>query len=318
MKKLSMYCNILVFTAILTIAVYPQKAGEIIFSKKIIDPSNPSELTNTFGAGDNIYSVAYLSDNFIELSERDNPKKLEAEVFIYELKPPLYDYQKPSEMQLETSTLWLHGDAMSKNFVPLDILPSPDEMTAYSEEIKYQKFGDKFYGPVRFAEKIGKLEPGKHELIIKLKFNYQDVAEGRLIIEGNDFSAYKKLAKQINTVADESRIKVTQMPPASMTDKKLEKEMISVFTASQSYKDRVKGEVVKIVITDSDWHIRRNDLTGIILNRYIRASIAVKDKEGTCTVWPAVFQQDYIGNNFQKTKFDGLGDPFKIPCDNIK
>ena len=94
--------------------------------------------------------------------------------------------------------------------------------------------------------------------------------------------------------------------------------MISVFKSSNTYKDRIKGDVVKLSITDADWYIRRNEVTGIILHRYIRASIATKEKDGTCTVWPTVFQQDYIGNKFAKTKFDGVGDPYKIPCENIK
>ncbi|MCJ7484252.1 MAG: hypothetical protein MUO31_14965, partial [Thermodesulfovibrionales bacterium] len=57
---------------------------------------------------------------------------------------------------------------------------------------------------------------------------------------------------------------------------------------------------------------------GIILHRYIRAAIAVKNSDGTCTVWPLVtFQQDYVGDKFQKTRFDGVGNPYKIPCEHV-
>jgi hypothetical protein len=109
------------------------------------------------------------------------------------------------------------------------------------------------------------------------------------------------------------------MPKAARTDKSLEADMERAFKASQTYKDRVKGEVLRVVIIDPDWMIRRNALTGIILHRYIRAAIAVKNGDGTCTVWQLVtFQQDYVSNKFQETRFDGIGDPYKIPCENVQ
>jgi len=59
-------------------------------------------------------------------------------------------------------------------------------------------------------------------------------------------------------------------------------------------------------------------IADVILHRYIRAAIAVKNSDGTCTLWNLVtFQQDYASNAFQKTKFDGVGDPVKIPCENV-
>ena len=109
------------------------------------------------------------------------------------------------------------------------------------------------------------------------------------------------------------------MPKAAMTDKKLENEMIAALINSQTYKDRIKGEVIRLVIIDPDWMIRRNEFTGIILHRYIRGAAAVKNADGTCTVWQLItFHQDYVSNKFQKTKFDGVGDPYKIPCENVK
>jgi hypothetical protein len=61
-------------------------------------------------------------------------------------------------------------------------------------------------------------------------------------------------------------------PKPLLTDKALEAEMIKVLKASNTYKERIKGEVIKLVIVDPDWTIRRNELTGIILDRYIRAT----------------------------------------------
>ena len=126
------------------------------------------------------------------------------------------------------------------------------------------------------------------------------------------------MSNALSESASNLKTKDTVMPKSALSDKKLEAEMIKAFKGSQTYKDRVKGKVLRLVIIDPDWMIRRNKLTGIILHRYIRAAIAVKTSDGTCTVWQNVtFQQDYVSNKFQKTKFDGIGDPLKIPCENV-
>jgi hypothetical protein len=298
---------------------FAQKSGEIIFSKKLINPSGPAGLTAQFKSGDNIYSVAYFDKTIQELSGSGTKKNVNMEVFIYELKQPLYDYQQPSEMQLETSALMVSGAALQNKYLPLDIIPGTSDMTAYGNpDLVYKKFGPKFYGPVKFAERFGKIEPGEHEIIVKIKCNYNVVSEGKFIIKGDDYTVYQKMSDAINESASNLKTKDTVMPKSARSDKDLESEMLVAFKNSQTYKDRVKGEVLRIVIIDPDWMTRRHQISGVILHRYIRAAIAVKNSDGTCTLWNLVtFQQDYVSNAFQKTKFDGIGDPLKIPCDNV-
>lgn len=310
---------LLAFLFLLSTNTFAQKGGEIVFSKKLINALNPTELTNEFQSGDRIYSVAFLDKSILEIIGRQSAENVSVEVFIYELKAPLYDYQQPSEMQLETGALKVSGDALRKNYLPLDIIPGTNQLTAYgSNEFVYKKFGPKFDGPVKFAERLSQLEPGEHTIIIKLNCNYNFVAEGKFVIKGDDYSVYKKASTELNEFASGAKTKDAVMPKKALSDSKLEAEMIAAFKASQTYKDRVKGEVLRVVIIDPDWMTRRNQLTGVILHRYIRAAIAVKNSDGTCTVWQNVtFQQDYASNQFQKTKFDGIGDPYKIPCENV-
>jgi len=318
MKTRPIISNALILLLLLTCFSFAQNAGEIVFSTKMLTPANQTELTNTFKSGDNIYALINLSKPLIQLSRSDDPKKLVADVFIYELKPPLYSYQEPSLNQLEVGKIWISGEFMNTKSLPIDIVPDPNNMTSYTENLSYEKFGDKFYGPVRYALALSKLEPGKHEIVVKLNFNYKDIAEGKFIIEGNDFSDYKTISKTINSFADENKTKGAEFPKAAMKDSKLEKEMITAFKNSNHYKDKLNVEVTKISITDPDWNLRRNDLTGVILNRYIRASVLTKEKDGTCVVRSLTFRQDYIGNKFDATKFDGFGDTYKIPCENAK
>lgn len=297
-----------------------QNPGEIVFSGNAIDPAAPAGLTDTFAAGDPIHGMAILDKSLLGLVGKDSAKKVGVEIFLYELKAPLYDYQDPSEVQLEFGSLSVSGSALQNNNLPVDIVPSPDAMTAYGNpEFTYKKFGPKFDGPVKFAEKLAKLEPGEHTIIVKVKCNYEFVSEGTFTLSGDDFSVFNAKANELNDAASGLKTKDTVMPKAAMSDPALEKEMVAAFKGSQTYQDRIKGEVLRINIIDPDWTIRRHEISGAILHRYIRAAIAVKNSDDTCTLWNLVtFQQDYVSEAFQKTRFDGVGDPVKIPCENVQ
>ncbi|MBK7868262.1 MAG: hypothetical protein IPJ75_15450 [Ignavibacteriales bacterium] len=297
-----------------------QDIGEINFSKQMIDPSSPANLETKFEAGDHIYAFASFPKTIIDLLKSKTVKKAEVEIILYELKPPLYDYQQPSEMQLEFSSMWVSGSLLNHNRLPVDIVPNPDKTTAYGgKEIEYKKFGANYYGPVLFAKALSILSPGEHKIIMKVNINYSLAAEGSFVISGNDFSVYESMSEKLNEGAGNIATQAAELPKEERTDKTLEAEMITVLKSSNTYKERIKGEVLKLVIVDPDWTIRRNELTGIILDRYIRATAAVKNSDGTCTVWQFItFQQDYVSNVFQKMKFSGVGDPYKIPCENVK
>jgi len=307
------------FACLMAPGAIAQDAGQIVFSTTPIDAASPGGLTDTIASGQPIYAVAILEKPLPALAGKTSASKVPVEIFLYELKAPLYDYQEPSEAQLETASLTVSGAALQDAHLPVDIVPVPDAMTAYgSPDLTYRKFGPEFAGPVKFAKRLGQLEPGEHEIIVRVKCNYQDVAEGRFTLKGDDYSSYAAQAGQINDAATGAKTRSTTMPAPAMSDPALEKEMIAAFTASQTYRDRIGGEVQRIVIIDPDWTIRRNQLTGAILHRYIRAHIAVKNDDGTCTLWQLVtFQQDYVGGAFQATKFDGVGDPVPIPCANV-
>ena len=319
MKTNTMLVLFSFLTFLISSNLYPQNSGEIIFSNKLIDPNKPANLSTKFNAGDNIYSVAFLPNTITALSSNKNSKKVNVEIFLYELKPPLYDYQQPYEEQIEFSNLQVSGEALSNKYLMTDIAPNTESITAYgNKDLFYEKFGSDFYGPVKYTLALGKLSAGDHTIIVRININYSPVAEGKFTISGNDFDSYNNLSAQLNEAADNIKTKDAVMPTAALADKKLESEMISVIKNSNTYKERIKGEIIRLVIIDPDWTIRRNELTGVILHRYIRATIAVKNADGTCTVWQLItFQQDYVGNKFGKTKFDGVGDPYKIPCENV-
>jgi len=298
-----------------------QNAGEIIFSKTPINPLQVGISVNDFQAGDAIYAVGYMPQTIQELYNAQPNAKLDVEVFIYEIKPPLYDYQQPSEEQLTFGVMQVSGEIIKQKYLLIEIAPDPEQSTAYSTTgITFKEFGKKFDGPVNYSEALSKMQPGKHTLKIVVRCNYADAASGIITITGEDFGMYKKLSEELNAIAQNAGAENAVMPVAKKTDAALESRMIAAFKGSNDWKTGFidATEVLRISIYDADWYIRRNELTGAILHRYIRAAIAVKTKNGNCAYYPVTFQEDYVSGKFQPLKYDGAGDKVMMDCANVK
>jgi len=301
---------------------YAQKPGEIIFSSSPIDPLNPVALKTNFAAGEHIYAVAYLPQTVNAYYSHESPeKKVNLEVFIYTVKPPLYDYQKQDrEEQLTYANLIVSGSIKANNYVVIDIVPDPKTTEAYgNEEITYKEFGKKFDGPANFAEALSKLESGDNKLKIVLNCYYNQAATGNLTLSGNSFEAYNQLALQLNTTAANAGAKNARLPKSEKSDPALESRMIAALKNSNDWKNGRfdAAEVLRIAIYDKDWYIRRHEISGAILHRYIRAAIAVKGKGGQCAYYIMTFQEDYVGGKFQPLKYDGAGDRYAMNCENV-
>jgi hypothetical protein len=307
-------CNLLFLSA--------QNAGEIFFSKTSINPQQTGTSVTDFQAGDFMYAIAYLPKTVKELYNAQPTEKLDIEVFIYEIKPPLYDYQQPLEEELTFASMRVSGNILKDKHLVIEIAPDPSKTASYTTPgILFKEFGKRFDGPVNFAESLSKLASGAHTLKIVVKCNYSEAAAGIIKISGKDFSMYKKLSDDLNNVALNAGAKDAVMPNAKKTDVALQARMITAFKNSNDWKSGFidATEVLRISIIDADWIIRRNELTGAILHRYIRAAIAVKTKNGNCAYYNLVtFQEDYVSGKFQPLKYDGAGDKVMLDCVNVK
>jgi hypothetical protein len=302
--------------------VKQEEKPSIIFSKTPFDPLQPpAEPVTSFNAGDHIYAVAYFEKTIQELFNAQPTDKLFIETFMYEIKPPLYSYQQPSEQQLTFVNVRVSGSLLQNKYLVLDIAPDPDKTTAYSNpEMVFKEFGKKYDGPVNFCESLSKLQAGKNKLNIVVKCNYEDAAKGIFTMEGSDFGVYKVLSEKLNIAAQSAGVKNATLPKALKKDSVLEGQMLAAIKKSNDWTSgRFDAtEILRLVIIDEDWTIRRHELTGAILHRYIRAAIAVKTKDGNCAYYNLVtFQEDYVGGKFQPLKYDGAGDKVMMSCDNV-
>lgn len=316
MKKETIFTFVFLLSCIL---LFSQNPETIVFAKHAIDPVNPVELTHQFNSGDAIYAVAFFSNTLQEIAGAEPSSKVQAEVFIYAIRPPLYSYQEPYEEQLTFSNFWISGKALQNKYLLIDIAPASDATSAYgNQEMLYKKFGQEFDGPVKYAASLSKLKSGDNKLRIMVRCHYKDVAQGEFTLTGSDFGFYKKLSDELNLAAGKIDTKNAVLPKAEMENEALKLKMITALKNSQTFRDRMQGEVVRLVIVDPDWTIRRNELTGTILHRYIRAAAAIKDKDGNCALYNLIsFREDYVGGKFQSLKFDGVSDKIPMDCANV-
>ena len=216
--------------------------------------------------------------------------------------------------------MWISGTVKDNKYLVVDITPDPAKTSAYGgKEIIYKKFGNKYEGPVNFAETLGKLAPGEHKLKVVVNCYYAPVASGEFTLTGDNFSFYTTLAEQLNNTAASAGAASAEFPKAVATDPARVTRMIAALKNSNDWKNgRFDAtEILKTVIT-YDWEIRRHEISGAILHRYCIAAVAVKTKSGECAYYKVTFQEDYAGGKFQPLRYDGAGDKVVLKCEKLK
>jgi hypothetical protein len=288
-----------------------QGPGSMVFSKTPLDLTNPQNLSTAFSAGDRIYAAGYFSR---PLERGSQTKKVPVTLKIFTVQPALYDYQQPSEKFEDYYEMGLSGSLMEARSLLVDLAPEPTQMKAYrTAGLHFKKFGEKVDGPAATCDVFSRLGPGKHTLIFRLEQQDSPLASGQITLEGSDFSAYSSLAQQLRRLYEQASAHSATMPAARMRDAGLESSLVAALKKSETYRTRIQGKVLRLVITDPEWFIERHPISGLVLFRYLRAAAAVQDADGACWVYPLItFKQDFVGNSFQPVRFDGAGDRYRI------
>jgi hypothetical protein len=121
-----------------------------------------------------------------------------------------------------------------------------------------------------------------------------------------------KAIANLNAVIDAERL-----PKAAVSDAKLEKWFKDVFTDTSQLRGR-NYTFLKAVILDTNYLIKRNELTGVILGRSRGAAIAFKDENGKCKWGRYAISEDYAGGSFTGGTLSMDFDQKEIRCTNIK
>ena len=110
-------------------------------------------------------------------------------------------------------------------------------------------------------------------------------------------------------------LKNTKMPPAVVKNEAIE----NIF--SEAYKSMAggNGTIVKIHLLDRDWQAFRNEVTGILEGRRMRAAIAAKMPSGSYILYNNfLIHQDYLGSGYSNNSQVLLYEGTEILPENIK
>lgn len=180
--------------------------------------------------------------------------------------------------------------------------------TSVADAANYE-FSSDLVGP------LSELEPGQHE--VKVQFivsnsagdKVREAATGAFTYDataGQD--AMKTLAAALaGRVLDDAR-----MPAPEKNDPKLVTAMTKALA-----KNEFGDKVLRMVITDSDFTITRDDWTKRILRRSIHTATAVKKKDGTCMVQRIEFAQQFDGRGYLAPTASYASGEYDIRCENV-
>lgn len=190
----------------------------------------------------------------------------------------------------------------------------------------YVVFGDNSYAdPVEdhlqeeILRELVRVKGGSKEVTItttrRSNVDRTQIFKGSVTFDGTNMPGIGKYdAKRVGLT--DIRLADVRMPKALKTDAALAGTMKKAFMAKYGNQDVTA--VKRVVIINTDWTVRRNEFTGIILSRFIDAAVAYDRVDGTCRYEEVRFSQDSQGGGkYGPIYWDGVGDNEEISCKNV-
>lgn len=282
---------------------HKENVGKIVWSTKPLVIGKEKEMTafikKEFKTGDAIFGTAYLSNPAKQIMNGND--------------------HLPVRIRVDNGTAIWGGDlsyiilplaAQEKAVIQFALVPDQDwfnkEYAPYisRENWTYSYLLDELAGSGDIS----------HTITCELMFptNVQDDIKGGLTLDlGGGSEAIKALSTKLHDQLMASRT----LPKAGMTNAGLQQQMLNAAN-NLGWKDHFE----KVIITSSAWAVKKNELTGAILYRYVNAVCTTKSYDGKCYYQEFSFSQDYTGGgNYSSTvKFNGYGSKREIGCDKIK
>jgi hypothetical protein len=283
---------------------HKQHLNSIVWSTKplVIGKENEmaSSIKNDFKTGDYIYGTAYLGINAKDAMNGNSDLRV--------------------RIRVDGGTAVWGGD-LSYIELPLAVQGKSYIQFALLPDVQWLKDN---YAPYMAEEnwtlsylmdELARSGDIRHEITCELIFptsKIRDVENKFSLDLGGGSAAIKNLATKLHNELMASR----QLPKAGMSNPALENQMLAVMQKLPGWNEKFN----KAIITSSVWTIKKNELTGVILYRYISVVGTCKNADGTCFTQEFTFRQDYTGGgNYEGTaKYNSYGSKREIGCDKIK
>lgn len=154
------------------------------------------------------------------------------------------------------------------------------------------------------------------ETVALSNVDYRKLCKGGVTFDGTNMAGIGKYDVRRVAMTDKRLVNV-KMPKAGMSNAKLALQMKNSFLGKYGEDDVVS--VKKVVITGTQWTVRRNELTGIIVSRFVDATVAYLRVDGTCRIEDVRFTQAAQGaGKYGPCYWDGVGSNDEISCKNAK
>lgn len=281
---------------------HKQNVGKIVWSNKplVIGKENEmaANIKTEFKSGEAIFGTIYLGNKASQLMNGNDRIRV--------------------VIRVDNGTAIWGGDlsniiiplaSQDKTYIQFALLPNDAWFSSnYAPYIERENWTYSY-----FLDELARAGDISHEITCEFKFptNIQPDIEGTLTLDLNAGSAsIKTLATKLHDQLMASRT----LPKAGMSNAAMEQQMVAAANNLGW-----KNKFLKAIITSSSWAIKKNELTGAILYRYVNAVCTTKEYDGKCYYQEFSFRQDYTGGGYSSTiKYNSYGSKRELGCDKIK
>lgn len=272
----------------ITSDVHRSNVGKVLFAPKresiAFQKEIGSDFKSSFTFGEEIYFRAYLENSLSNFFIKKHPEMdralINKEAFytvyfyfdgVLEKKTKIYKNQFQEHQKQE----WTSFKGA------LDNGPSGGEDFLWGD---FDNF---------LRELDGKLSNGTH----KIKIEFRPTIENQTLIE-LETVASGEIDYEVTPTSIRKDDETFCLKKALMKDAVLEGKIMKLFAAEKG-NEGTSAKFCRIIL--KDWDIIRNDLTGRILRRNLRAIVVATNKEGKYFYKTCFLSQEYVGGKFLET-----------------
>jgi hypothetical protein len=273
----------------------PGRGGTIVFSGRPILPGHEADLGTQFKAGDTIYALAYLQKPLGQLGQVHS--------FYVHLDDSTWVVD--DETTGDRANPLLDFEDLPKNTVaiPLEIVPDPRTATKW--------------GAVECARHLEEASPRHHTFGISITADGSgEIAKGsiELDLSGKNDGDYLTIKQGIQATLR----RTIKLPEAlhPRHDAALESSFRNAYERGVPY-----SKVLRVILTQEEWEIRRNDLTGRILERllgsYVVYTVRQSGKPPYCGYQFIVISEPYEGGRYGTATVDHADEQITLDCEHM-
>lgn len=280
-----------------------QNVNKILYSNKAVNPetATAADFKTSFTAGEPLYATLFL-DNTLSKIHVDWEKFIRIQMY----------KGKGNDIIVIDRKILLTPEMYKNAYVQFPIIP--DKVWLQNNYGAYADKGLNTY--IMIFDALGKLTPIRHDLRMDIRLNpvegtHYSAKEAMFSIDlGEGSEVLQDVAASLSSV----NLSKVNLPKAGMSNASMEAAMLKIMKDKSTVQDYKKA-----IITSSGWTVEKNEL-GIILNKYVSATLASKNEDGKCYIQSFTFKYDYVGGgNYSSTLTLGsVGNKVEIECDKIK